>query len=734
MRRGLVTLSREGCRFHRAVAGLWTVRPPAGYQPAQGRAVLGGTVRVAMSSETGKPSFAAYVARVAALAAAYVVTAQAGLSLGALAGVATPVWPPAGIALGALLLGGYRLWPGIIVGAVLADLVGGSPFASALPIGIGSTLEAILGAYLLQQVAGIHNELARVRDVLALVILAALLSTLVGATIGTTSAWLGGLIPSASYLDAWFTWWVGDAMGDLIVAPLMLTWGTPARARERQGTYAELVVLLLLLAMSCVVVFGWLRRPAAWAVFPFTIWAALRFGQRGATSTVFLAAAIAIWTTAQGLGPFAGGGVRQDLLLVQLLLAVLSITGLTFAAVLTARQQAEETLRDTREQLRIVTDAMSAAVTRCSADLRYVWVSKAYAEWLGRAPEEMAGRPIVDIVGEEAVATLRPSFERVLSGERTEFERAVRFPRLGQRWVHAVFTPTHDPNGRVDGWVTAITDLTAHKEIEQSLATALDQRTRAEALLREAQTDLERRVRERTAQLQASNERLGELSRRLLTLRDEERRRIGQELHEGTAQTLAGAAMQLALVRQVSPSLGAPAQAAIAECLALIDQCARELRTASYVLHPPLLDEIGLESACRWYADGFTRRSGITVDLHVAPDVKRLPPVVERTLFRLLEESLDNVQRHAGSATVRVEVARTPGAVTLTVADTGCGMPPEILDALTAGDPRVGTGVLLMHERVRQVGGHLRFVSGPDGTVVEATLPVTESPSAPMGS
>jgi PAS domain S-box-containing protein len=688
-------------------------------------------VRVPMSSRISGTSFAPYLARVVGVAAAYVVTAQGGLSLGALGGVATAVWPPSGISLAALLLGGYRLWPGITAGAVLANLLIGAPVPTALAIGGGNTIEALLGAFLLQEVAGVHKELDCVRDVMGLVGLAALLSTLVGATIGTTSAWFGGLIPSAMYREGWFTWWVGDAVGDLTVAPLMLTWGTPPRARGRRGTSAELAFLLLVLAASCGIVFGWLRRPAAWAVFPFTIWAALRFGQRGATATVFVAAGIAIWATAQGAGPFAGVGLREDLMLLQLLLGVLSVTGLTLAAVLSSRESAEDTLRAAREQLRIVTDTMSAAVIRCSADLRYVWVSKAFADWVGRSPEEIAGRPIVDVVGEEAVDLFRPGVERVLAGERVEHEQAVRFLGSGRRWINEVCTPTHDPNGAVDGWVGVLTDLTARKGIEQTLADALEERTRAESLLRQARSDLERRVRERTAQLQASNERLSALSARILTLQDQERRRIARELHDSTAQHLAGVAMNLARVQRSAKRLSMAAQEALTESLTLVDQCLGELRTLSYLLHPPLLDEVGLAPAVRWYAEGFSKRSGINVEVTVAPDLGRMPPPVEQALFRIVQECLGNVHRHAESPVVRVWVLDGPDAVRLRVEDEGQGIPPETLQAWTGGEAPVGLGLMGMRERVEQLGGRFEIRSSEAGTVVEAVVPLAKRPEPP---
>jgi len=164
------------------------------------------------------------VVRMVVLCICYVATAKFGLSLDAVHNVATAVWPPTGIALMALVLGGCHLWPGITCGAFLVNLWAGAPVPVACGIALGNTLEALVGALLLQRLVGFSPALDRLQDVLSLVVLAAVLSTLVSATLGVTSGWLGGMIPAATLGKAWRTWWLGDAMGDLVVAPLLFVW------------------------------------------------------------------------------------------------------------------------------------------------------------------------------------------------------------------------------------------------------------------------------------------------------------------------------------------------------------------------------------------------------------------------------------------------------------------------------------------------------------------------------
>ncbi len=172
------------------------------------------------------------VARMAALAIVYVVVARAGLMLDAVSGFATLVWPASGIALAALVRFGTRLWPGVVLGAFTANVLTGAPIPVALGISVGNTLEAIAGVYALAQVPGFRGAFDRLREVLALIALAAVASTMLSATVGVTSLWLGGLASSAAFGETWRAWWVGDLIGDLVVAPVLLVWATPRSAED----------------------------------------------------------------------------------------------------------------------------------------------------------------------------------------------------------------------------------------------------------------------------------------------------------------------------------------------------------------------------------------------------------------------------------------------------------------------------------------------------------------------
>ncbi len=214
-----------------------------------------------------------------------------------------------------------------------------------------------------------------------------------------------------------------------------------------------------------------------------------------------------------------------------------------------------------------------------------------------------------------------------------------------------------------------------------------------------------------------------DLSARLLQLQDEERRRIARELHDTTAQNLAGLQMNLTLLAEDESALGEKARRALSDSLELADECAREVRTLSYLLHPPLLDELGLISALRVYLEGYSKRTGVAVHFHADPEITRLPREVELTLFRIAQEALSNVHRHAQSPRVAIRIQTDPERrLILEISDQGRGMPPEMLDRLRRGVP-LGVGVAGMRERVRQLGGGLEIHSGGVGTLVRVLLP-----------
>ncbi len=233
----------------------------------------------------GSEGASRYWVKLALVAGAYFATAKLGLQLAFAHASITAVWPPTGIALAALVVWGPRMWPGVALGAALANATTGNPpIESVLGITVGNTLEALVGAYLLVNVAQFRPSLDRVRDVLALALLAGGLSTMVSATIGVASLWLGGQIGGIGDVpSAWRVWWLGDLGGDLLVAPVLLVLASGARPSRDRGRMAEAALLLATLVGVSILVFS-RDLPLTYLIFPPLIWAALRFRQLEASA------------------------------------------------------------------------------------------------------------------------------------------------------------------------------------------------------------------------------------------------------------------------------------------------------------------------------------------------------------------------------------------------------------------------------------------------------------------
>jgi signal transduction histidine kinase len=263
--------------------------------------------------------------------------------------------------------------------------------------------------------------------------------------------------------------------------------------------------------------------------------------------------------------------------------------------------------------------------------------------------------------------------------------------------VQTSAVPIRDSNERITGAVVVNEDISARTAAERELSDSYQQ--------------------------------MRALTGRLMRAQDDERRRIAQLLHETTAQDLAALKMLLARLNRTSGRLDDTERTALTESIALAEQSIAQIRTLSYLLHPPFLDETGLLSALRWYAAGFAERSGIRVDLDLPESFERLPLDSETALFRIVQESLINIHRHSGSETAHIRLQRDAGTLVLEIADRGRGIPDASLKGIRSGV--LGVGVAGMSERTGQLGGCLEIASsdrGPTGTTVRVRVPLAKEP------
>ena len=291
------------------------------------------------------------------IAAIYFVAGKLGLKLAVFHQSATPVWPPTGISLAAFLLFGYWVWPSIFLGAFAVNMTTAGSIATSLGIATGNTLEGLLGAFLVNHFAGGQEVFTRQHDTLKFVLLAALLSTTVSATLGVTSLSLAGYAEWQAYNAIWMTWWLGDAVGALIVTPAIVLWVTEYAVKWSRHHLLEMGVSLTLLCLITVMVFHSGQAmtapnyPLGFLMLSILIWTAVRLGSRATATAILLCVGIAIWGTLRGFGPFARGSPNESLLMLQAFMAVIAVTALALTVGVSEQKRGEQALDQLNQTL-----------------------------------------------------------------------------------------------------------------------------------------------------------------------------------------------------------------------------------------------------------------------------------------------------------------------------------------------------------------------------------------------
>ena len=395
---------------------------------------------------------------------------------------------------------------------------------------------------------------------------------------------------------------------------------------------------------------------------------------------------------------------------------------LLFSGAIIALVESNRRGASSRSLLATIVDSSDDAIISKNLDGIITSWNNAAERMFDFTAKQAIGRSINIIVPDEFRAEEENIMERLRSGEPINHFETVRCTSTGERLDVSITISVVKAKGHNHfiGASIIIRDISDRKQVEAKLQAANDW--------------LEQRVVQRTVQLQRKNAALTqqaatvrELSARLLQLQDEERRRIARELHDSVGQSLAAININLSRMARDKDKISPTATKLIHENLDLVEQVLTEIRTMSHLLHPPLLDEVGLESAIRWFIEGFSRRSNIEVALNIEHGFERLPPELEIALFRVVQECLTNVHRHSGGHKAEIFLARKENHVQLEVRDDGHGIPPEKqLDLNSPGT--LGVGFRGMRERVNQLGGELQLDSSPSGTRVSARLPIDPAP------
>lgn len=370
---------------------------------------------------------------------------------------------------------------------------------------------------------------------------------------------------------------------------------------------------------------------------------------------------------------------------------------------ITQIKQVEQALRESEQRMRFCLEAASIGTWDWEVESGCIRWSENMERIHGKRPESFGGNveAFLEGVCTEDRQRVKQAIQRALEGNgkyHEEYRQVRADGSLG--WMEAIGQVTYDSSNRPLKMMGVCRDISDRKYSEDAL--------------REAHEQLDARVKARTSELDHARESLRVLSARLLQMQDDERRRIARELHDTAGQILVALNLTLVPVEEELQKNNSGLAKPITESLRLIDELSRDLRTMSHLLHPPLLDEAGLPSAVRWYVEGFAERSKIQVELQLDPEIGRLPPELETTVFRIVQECLTNIHRHSGSNWAAIAILRETPNVRIEICDRGKGMPKPI---------RAGIGIQGMSERVGQLGGRLEIESEDGGTRVTAIVP-----------
>ncbi len=458
-----------------------------------------------------------YILELFLLTTVYFIAGKLGLRLAYIHPSASSVWAPTGIALTALLCLGYRVWPGIALGAFLVNFTTAGSFLSTLGISVGNTLEAFLGAWLVNCFCNGRYTFEKPQNALKFVVLAGFTATLLSPTIGVTSLALTGFASWTAYGAIWLTWWLGDVAGALIVAPLLILWSQPGHVRWTRSKILEVTFLALALFYLSLVVFSTFLFPQAgqyaleFLCIPPIIWTAYRFGERETATATFLLSIIAIWGTVHGHGPFAHADPTHTLLLLQTFMGVISVMGLILSSLVSERDKGEEALQKSNEILELHVEERTLSLSRLVADLRIEIIQrkeiekhlresqerfrllvenvKDYAIFMldaegnvvswnagaerikGYTSEEIMGRHFSVFYTRDDIARGKPDQElQTAVAQGVSQEVGVRLRKDGSAfWADTVITALFDKGGQLRGFAKVTRDITESRIAEKKI-------------------------------------------------------------------------------------------------------------------------------------------------------------------------------------------------------------------------------------------------------------------------
>jgi PAS domain S-box-containing protein len=625
-----------------------------------------------------------------ALAIIYFGAARFGLSLSVGVKQVTAVWPPSGISLAALLIYGYGAAPGIVFGAFAANFAADESLPVAATIAIGNTLEALLGTLLLRRF-NFDTHIDRRRDVVGLVFLAALLSTLVSAILGATNLCIGHIVPWESFSSTWRTWWIGDAMGELVITPLLLTWIIRPLLPWKGWTSAH-VCLFTALIIVCYVVFAARMFEAnpyfrlAYVVFPFAICAAIYFGQCEAALAVFIISSFAIWGTVHQTGPFAAQQVDERLISLQLFMAVIAVTTLLLGALTGERRRTENLLRESEAAKSNILSSALDPIVSIDDSGRIIECNPALEQLFGFQKKEIMGKPITEIIAHTGHKKEPFRVADVVTGTKLGRlgETVVKRPDGSEMCVDLVITAAGPKS-----FALFLHDISEQKNAQMTERAYQDQ---LRALVSEISNEEELR-----------------------------RRRFATSVQEEIGETLVFMQSKLEAVRaQVQhPDL--------VNSTSVLDQLVVDTRNLASDFSPPVLYDQGLGPPLRWLTEMVQTKYELACSFEDDGQSKPVKEELRIAVFQAVRELLLNCVNHAKAKVALVSISRAGPLVLVKVIDNGIGFTPPVSPK---GEDRVGRGLFFIRERLAHLGGRINIESEKGkGSQITLEVPCDLKPS-----
>lgn len=681
------------------------------------------------------PPGLSWLSRCLLLALAYGAAARIGLAYSSLAPNVTLIWAPTGVALFAILRWGPGLWPAIVLGDAIANAGTGATWWAVAGIALGNVAQSLACARALRA-SGFQPDLRRIRDVTALLSLGTA-GAAISATIGPALLMAGGSFAPVMYPSVWLQWLMGDATGVLVVTPLLLAWWPAGKVRSPSpgtGGHREAWALLAVLAALCAAIFGWQGErpglllpghyPSAMALFPLAIWAALRFGLRGATLLTLAVSVAAVWGTVRGIGPFVDGTLTSSLLRWWLFANLLTVTTLLLSASQSERHEAQlEAIRD-RDFTTAILDAEGALVVVLDEGWRIVRVNRALESLTGFARADLVGHRFDEMLLPREqhdrftghAELLRLNLKDTARHDGTLRRR--RGPPLTVSWTMSVLRddrrrPAHVIVSGVDV-STRVEAAAALRVARRQLADRVDQRTRE---LADANADLKVQMAERQR-----------LEREIIAIGEDALRHVGQELHDGLGQHLTAAAIQaellardLALAGPDDAQTATQAQARRIE--RMISDAIDQTRSLAHGLYPVEVDAAGLMAALTRLADSVRHDIRRPCELDCPEPVTLDEHAVALHLYRIAQEAVNNALKHAPEGALWMSLRRRPGRLELQIRNALATIPRQPA-AVPSDDDRIdGLGLRIMRHRARLIGATLHVGPQDQHWRVDLRLP-----------